>query len=287
MNVSETLRGLWRRWYITVPGLILAVALAVGSFIMIKPGYERTATQLLLPGEGLVPEGTTNPYLFLGGLSQAADILTRTVGAGETLGPIVEKYPGLQVEVKRDPLSSGPVILFTVTAKSDADAAAALDDVLETSVVTLDRLQTQQGVASRDRISISGLTTDVASTPQQRTRMTVAAGVGLGVAVLTLVVASLVDGLIRRRRRAGTASADGKRAADVDSDDEPPAEQPAGDANSGLSSPVADDSDEPDTGTGIERDLDLAPVTASQREWPGGSVAGLTTREVSRTIDGD
>lgn len=283
MNVSETLRGLWRRWYITIPGLILAVALAVGSFIVIKPGYERTATQLLLPGDGLVPEGTTNPYLFLGGLSQAADILTRTVGAGETLGPIAEKFPGLQVEVKRDPLSSGPVILFTVTAKSDADAAAALDDVLAASVETLDRLQTQQGVASRDRISISPLTKDAASTPQQRTRMTVAAGVGLGIAALTLLIASMVDGLVRRRRHRAGATADGERETGDRSEDGPRAEARVSEKRGGISSAAGDVAD---TDAGTERDADLAPVTASQREWPGGSVTGLTSREGRRTADG-
>ena len=62
MNISESLRGLLRRWYITFPGLILAVAVGLGAWLFLPVTYERSATQLLLPGAGNVPT-KANPLL--------------------------------------------------------------------------------------------------------------------------------------------------------------------------------------------------------------------------------
>ncbi|MCU1447371.1 hypothetical protein [Cryobacterium sp.] len=37
MNLADTLRGLWRRWYIVVPGILIAAVLAVSVWTMIPP----------------------------------------------------------------------------------------------------------------------------------------------------------------------------------------------------------------------------------------------------------
>ena len=95
MNFALTLSGLWRRWYIVFPGLIVAAAVAVGAWSVIPPGYERSATQLLIPGADSLPEGA-NPYLFLGGLSPAADVLVRAIGAENVLNDVVEDHPGVR-----------------------------------------------------------------------------------------------------------------------------------------------------------------------------------------------
>jgi capsular polysaccharide biosynthesis protein len=204
MNTADTLRGLLRRWYIVVPGILLAVASAIGAFAVVHPGYQRTATQVLLPGAGTVPAGATNPFLFLGGLTQAADIVVQVMRSDQVLGEVTAEYPGTTVAVQRDPTTSGPVIQIVVTARSDAAAAGALSAAVDQSAAVLDRLQTEQHVDANDRMTVSTLTQDSTSTLQQKTRTLASAGAGLAVLILTLVVASLVDGLSRRRRRSGT-----------------------------------------------------------------------------------
>ncbi len=203
MNIADTLRGILRRWYIVVPGILLAVSGAVGAYTVIQPGYERTATQLLMPGEGTVPPGVTNPYLYLGGLTQASDIVVRVMQSEDVAGKVVADYPGTEVVVQRDPTVSGPVIQIIVTAQTDEAAAGALAVLVEQSGVVLERLQDDQSVTRDDRMSISTLTHDMSSTLQQKTRLIMSAGVGAGLVALTLVVASLVDGLSRRPHRAG------------------------------------------------------------------------------------
>lgn len=203
MNIADTLRGLLRRWYVVVPGIILAVAGGIGAFAAIAPGYERTATQLLLPGEGTVPPGVTNPYLYLGGLTQASDIVVRVMQGEEVAGQVAEQYPGTDIVVQRDPTVSGPVIQIVVTAKTDDSAADALDSLVSQTGAVLDDLQDQQRVSDDDRMTVTTLTQDSSSTLQQKTRLVMSAGVFGGILLLTIVLASLVDGLSRRPRRAG------------------------------------------------------------------------------------
>lgn len=203
MNIADTMGGFLRRWYIVLPGIILAVVAGLGTFVSVPPGHERTSTQLLLPGSGTIPVGTTNPYLFLGGLTQAADIVVRVMRSDEVLGPIVKDYPGTDVVVERDPTVSGPVIQITVTGKTDSATQEVLAALVSETRVELDRLQTQQKVKADDRISVSTLTLDTQSTLQQKTRILVSVGVALGIAVLTLILASLIDGLARRPHKAG------------------------------------------------------------------------------------
>jgi hypothetical protein len=210
MNVADTLWGFVRRWYIVVPGIILALAAGAGLFSVVQPGYERTATQLLLPGEGTIPPGTTNPYLFLGGLLQASDVVVRVMQSEEVLGAAVAEHPGTEVVVRRDPTVSGPVIQIVVTAKSDAAADEVLTALVDDTVQVVDRLQTQQGVSLDDRMTVSLLTKDTQSVLQQKTRILLTAGAVLGIFILTLVVASVVDGLSRRSHRSGRS---GRRAA--------------------------------------------------------------------------
>ncbi|WP_168186222.1 hypothetical protein [Agromyces badenianii] len=201
MNLAETLRGLWRRWYIVFPGIIIAACAAFAAWFLVSPGYERSATQLLLPGAVSLPEGG-NPYLFLGGLSQPADVLVRAVGAENVIGEITKEHPDVEVEILRDSSTSGPVILITVTAKSDEVAEEVLAELVDRTAIVLDELQESEQILPDNRITVVPLTIDDESVLQQRSRIVASAGVGVVIAVLALLLAALVDGLsIRGRRR--------------------------------------------------------------------------------------
>jgi len=211
MNFLDTLKGLLRRWYVVVPGFLLAAGLAFGSWNMVHPEYERTGTRLLLPGKGTVPAGTTNPYLFLGGLTQAADIVVQVMKSEEQLGQVAAQYPGTDIVIQRDPTVSGPVVQIIVTSKDDDSTAAALDALMTRTTAVLDELQTEQKVKQDDRMSITTLTQDTSSTLKQKSRVVLTGGTFIAVSVLTLIAASLVDGLARprRRRNPGAPGAEG------------------------------------------------------------------------------
>ena len=224
MNLADTLRGLWRRWYIVIPGILLAAALAAGAWSVIPPGYERSSAQLLIPGESSMPEGA-NPYLFLGGLTPAADVLVRAVGSENEKNDVIEEYPGVEIKVTRDVSTAGPVILIAVTATSDADAEEVLGLVVNRTETLLDELQESEKIAATNRVTLLPVTVDSQSLLDQRNRFLAVAGVGLAGTALTLIVASLVEGLSVKRKRRGEVGGEAEGADRVPEpdyvDDEP------------------------------------------------------------------
>ena len=203
MKLADTLRGLWRRRYIVVPGLIVAAALTAGTWYVTPPGYERTAVQLLLPGADSIPEGG-NPYLFLGGLSPAADVLVRALKSENVLNEVVEEHPGVKIEISRDFMTAGPVILIVVTSASDASAEQVLALLVGRTATTLNDLQETENIQMKNRVTVLPITVDSQSMIQQRSRFIATGAAGLVSVTLTLLLAGFVDGLSteRRRRRA-------------------------------------------------------------------------------------
>jgi hypothetical protein len=202
--IRSVLQALRRRWYITFPSLILAGILAVGAWLAIPPTFERSASVLLVPGAGSVPEDG-NPYFYLGGLTNAADVLVRAVGSENVQHQMEAQFRGIDIEVARDASTAGPVILIVVNARTDTDAVAALDLMVKRAGAALESLQVADRVARADRITMQVITIDQQATLRQRTRLVVAAVVGAGIAALGALIAALVDGLSnqRRRRRSG------------------------------------------------------------------------------------
>jgi hypothetical protein len=207
VSLLETLRALWRRWYITVPGLILACAAAFGVWYTVPPSYERSATQLLLPGKHDMPVGS-NPLLYLGGLSSSADVLARAVGADNVLKEVTKGHPGTEVVIQRDGSSSTPFLVVTVTAQSDADAREVLSNMVSRSASVLAGLQQSQHIPTSSRITLEPITVATTSTLQQRTRIIATAAAGVVVAVLALFLAALTEGLASQRHRRREESAD-------------------------------------------------------------------------------
>jgi hypothetical protein len=204
MNFADTLRGLLRRWYITFPGIVLAIAVALGAWVIVPPSYERTATQLLLPGNGNIP-ANANPLLYLGGLSFAADVLVRAVGSESNLNAIKVQHPDAQVTVTRDDTSGGPFIVVTVDAPTDAEAGEVVSTFIDRTAAELESLQESQKIATKYRITVVPVAEDDKGTLQQRTRLVATIGGGVVILALSLLIAGLVDGLSRRRRIAPVA----------------------------------------------------------------------------------
>lgn len=199
MNLSQTVRSLLRRWYILVVGLLVAVGLAFGVWNRVPPTYTRTSTQILLPGEGSIPTGS-NPYLFVGGLAPAADILVRGLSSNDVINEAVEGHPDTKVQVVRDPTTSGPVIVVTVESESDASAEKVLADMDRRTGSLLDSLQAEEKIPERRRISVVPVSLDTEGTVNQKTRMMFTGAAGIAVVVLTVLVAALVEGVSRHRR---------------------------------------------------------------------------------------
>jgi hypothetical protein len=204
MIFSTILHSIRRRWYLLIVGLIATAAVGMYAYRNTEPTYQRSASELLVPGEQTVPEGG-NPFLYLGGLAQASDVLVRALGASDLQGPIQSEFPTTSVLVERDVSTSGPIIIITVEGKDDAAVGEVFERMLSATPNTLNALQSQASVPRASQITILPITIDPGSTTNDKSRLQVAAMVIAGGVVATILLLALVDGLILawgRRRRA-------------------------------------------------------------------------------------
>ena len=190
MIFGLSLRSLWR-WYVIVPGVVLAAALAVGAFFAVPPTYQRNATLLLVPGAGTVPDDG-NPYFYLAGLTQAADVVVRAVSSENVQRDIADQYPGVDYQVTRDPTTAGPVISVVGDGPDDGSAEAVAAVLVERAADDLERLQVEDNILPSYRIQLRTVAVDDHSILRERSRLVAAAGVGaLGLGAVALLAVIL------------------------------------------------------------------------------------------------
>ncbi|MDN4612886.1 hypothetical protein P5G50_00360 [Leifsonia sp. F6_8S_P_1B] len=200
MTLKSLLISLGRRWYVTLAGVLITAGLCGAAYLNTSPTLERSASDLLVPGKTTIPEGG-NPYLYLGGLGQVADVLVSSLRSEQVLGGITDDFPGTTLAVGRDASTSGPMITMTVSGKSDAAVEGALTALAAQVPKALEQLQTTAGVPDQARISVLTLTKDTTSTVIQKGRIEVVGMIAAAGLVLTVLLAGLVDGLVRGRRQ--------------------------------------------------------------------------------------
>ncbi|MDT9592544.1 hypothetical protein RDV89_05660 [Nocardioides zeae] len=205
MDLTTVLRMLARRWYVAVVAVALAGVATLTAAGSVPTTTTAGASVLLLPPASSLGEDG-NPYLYLGGLGQAADVLVARLDSEDVAGPVRERHPDVEIVVTRDTTTTGPILLVTATATDASTVGPAVEDVLATVPDQLRSLQDSLGVPEGSVITSTTLT-DVDLAPADtsaRTRAGLAAGaVGLGAAVL---LTCGVDLLLMRRRRGAAAS---------------------------------------------------------------------------------
>ncbi|AXH96398.1 hypothetical protein [Ornithinimicrobium avium] len=198
------LTALRRRWYLLLLSLLVTAAATYLVVDRVPPTYELRADVVLLPPDALLEEGE-NPFLALGGLNQALDVLVRAFPP--ELRQEVHDTTGAEFEVVRDPGASGPIMLVTATAPTPSGVDQALGAVLDATPRILEGIQDDTDVPAEDQIISMVLYQEV--TPERSLTPTLRAGVLVGgVSLLAGVLAiAAVDGLLLRRRGRPAADA--------------------------------------------------------------------------------
>lgn len=273
MEAKDLARSLLRRWYVLLVGLLLTAAAVVGVARTMPVTYDASSSVLLLPPDSSVGE-EGNPYLYLGGLGQAVDVLVMRLNSDTVAQPILDRHPDVTLTVSRDVTTTGPIILVTSSAPDPADGEAAVDEVVAALPAQLADLQSALGVPDGSVITSTPLTEVEDAAPNGKARLRAAIAVlGAGL-VLSLLVTSLVDRQLveRRRRRAERLAAPATGPVDEGPvDDGPVDEAPVDEAP--VDAPAAAEADVPGTApsTAPGKALVKAPVKA-----PVGPRAGRT-----------
>jgi hypothetical protein len=197
-------------------GLLVGGALVAAALTYVPPSYSATGSLLLLPPSADVKDGT-NPLLALGGLDQPASLSIAYLSGNDVQTAFGEEFAGASFAVGPDPLSRGPIVVFTTKAPTPEEAVAALRGAVALLPQALTKLQDNVNAPSASRVRSTPLTIDTHATVVRGSTMRaviLAGGLGL---TLAFVGAVALDSLLARRalRRAGRraqASVDDKDA---------------------------------------------------------------------------
>lgn len=205
MELGVLWRSVRQRWYLV---LVLGVLTVSATYVVhdrIGPTYEATGTILVFPpSQSPGPAGDTtrgNPYLTLGGVNQARDVLVRTLTSKSVGDEFGEKFPGTSFEVVPDYTNSAPIILFTVEAETSGDAVAALQDLMGRVPVELDALQEGLDLLEQEKVTSMGLTRDERPATTHKAQLRGAILVAAVLIATGLLLIALVDGILAGRRR--------------------------------------------------------------------------------------
>jgi hypothetical protein len=199
MQLKELIKSLARRWYVVLAGLALTAGMCAVVYEKIPATYEASGSLVLMPPSATVG-ATGNPYLYLVGMSQALDVLTRRANAAEVRGPILENFRDLTYSVDADRSTSGAVVVVKVSSPRPNETMGGLKAALATVPATLKAMQDELSVPDYSRINLKTIVVAPESTMENKAQLQliiVTAGAGV---VGTVLLARMLDGLLLARR---------------------------------------------------------------------------------------
>jgi hypothetical protein len=261
MYLSELLAALARRWWLVVLGVLATAGLCFGAYTLVPTEHEIHATMLVLPPETTV-EVVHNPLLALGDLPPAADVLARAMTSGEIADELVPLGSTGEYTVARDTSTSGPVLTITATDRTAAQAVALLDAVISRVPDVFASLQATIDVTDPATMHVTQLARETQPTESNKSQIRAMLIAAVGGLAFTVFAASLLDGLIRRRKATRRS-----RRRDVSVVEEPRPTAPVEESPKPAVSAMADAQREPDDDrddndgatAGAERILAMTP----------------------------
>ncbi|NMM31888.1 MAG: hypothetical protein HHJ10_12840, partial [Cellulomonas sp.] len=200
MYLSDLLRGLGRRWYFVVLGLLATAALSVGAMRLVPVDYVAQSSVLLLPSSSTVGTGG-NPYLALGGLQGAADVLARAMTDDTISTHIAPQGSKVKYTVTRDTTTNGPMLIIMATDVTSDGALSTLNATLAQAPNVLRQLQSSVGAPSNTLIGLGTITQDTIAQPEIKSQLRAVILAGVVGLALTVFGTNLLDALVIRRKR--------------------------------------------------------------------------------------
>jgi len=204
------LRVMLRRWYVSIPALIVAIALPGAAWTMISSTYQTTSTISLLNSSAAssANQRTGNPFLaFDSSLTPMADFLARRLGSDQSAADLAARGVVDPASAELAPNASGPFLTLTVSGKNQNLVLTELQTFDQYAVEQLAVIQTSTTAS----LPSSTLIRAVVVVPPQKPTTSMkkkfedVAGAGVfGLAILFLsVFGSEAMALRRARERAG------------------------------------------------------------------------------------
>lgn len=200
MDLAEIFRVMRRRWYVLLPGLLLAAGLTVAVALSVPVTYQSQSTVVLLNSQKATVAYDGNPFLSTQtSLTGMADSLARNLNSDGSLRELKSRGASGTFEAKLADNAQGPLMWLTVTGTDQAGVLASDRILTAYAKERLEQFQKQQAVDPKAMIRMTTIVPPQNPVAQTKTRleyMVMAGGLGL---VLTLVAVFFVEA--RRRSR--------------------------------------------------------------------------------------
>lgn len=222
MNLRDLLGAVRRRWYVVVVGFLLTAGLCIGAMKLVPVQYTAASSVLLLPPQSTVGTGG-NPYLSLGGLQGAVDVLGRAMISEQVVTDLTGGSPDETYTFEADATTSGPLLVLAVKSRSAEGALGLMQSVLDRAPTVLRDLQTEVNAPTESLITMSVISQDSTVEVDRKSQLRaliVVLAVGLA---LTFFATLLIDTALRRRGRTVPA----RDPSPVDGAHKPPSPPPA------------------------------------------------------------
>lgn len=207
MWLRDILSSLRRRWYIVIVLLIVTAGLCWIVRQSVASTYRSYASLVLMPPPSTVGPGG-NPFLFLGGLTQALDVLSAEVSAADNADSILAAHPGVSYTAEPDRSSSGAIIRLSVSGGDPSQVSAALHDSITLIHTTLTSIQDKQDVAAASRIGLMTLVVDEQPTEDVKAKTLGVAALAAAGIVLSILLTGFIDGRLLSQAEARKSGLD-------------------------------------------------------------------------------
>jgi hypothetical protein len=203
MDFGEILRVVRKRWYITVPGTLLAVVLTIVAYLVVPTQYQSMSTLSLINSvRPVTAPGNGNPFLtFESSLTATADFLARSLMSEDTarelkgMGVTEEYTAGLADN------AMGPFVTLTVTGTVKGHVFRSTEVLTDYAKKKLRTMQEQSGAPETSMIHAATIIPPQPPEPVIKKKIEIVAGAAGGILVLTFVATFLMESFTRSRRR--------------------------------------------------------------------------------------
>lgn len=199
MNLRDLTAIVLRRWLFVLSGLLLTAGLCIGLVFAVPVSYTALSTLVLLPPTTVVGAGG-NPYLYLGGLEQALDVLTRKLNANEFSKPLEKAHPEAEFLAYADTSTSGPILVLEASGPEKASLVSLMTTAVSQVPDELRTLQTSLSVPTRSRITVAPVAVGEKPLVDFKDRIQIVAAAAAAGLMATLLLAGYRDGRVRARR---------------------------------------------------------------------------------------
>ncbi|WP_280695762.1 chain length determinant protein [Kitasatospora sp. GP82] len=225
--MREVLRVIRKRWYVTLPIVLITIALSAVANTVLPTTYQSQCSISLLNSPDVAAQAPNNgnPFLtFSQALTVTADFLGRRLSSDESAKEL--KARGLTGEygVKLADNAMGPFLTLTVTGPNPAQVEKSIAVLNTYAADQLKAIQAEQKAPAGSQIASTVIVPPQAPQAQTKTKLQSVALIALGglaVAFLSGFVAENLAGVLQRRR--ARSRKHGSAAADTD--DEAPGQQ--------------------------------------------------------------